>query len=133
MSDMMSSIKLKDVFIKGSHHNNVTVLSLVQNLYPKGKFSRDIRLNLHYVILMKSFALESQINRLGMDTFKRYPTFFFNAYKKATISKFSYLVLVLHPEYENLWRVTSQIFPSEYLSVFIPENGKAILQVYNSK
>jgi len=41
-------------FTKGSHHRNVSVVFLAQNLFPKNKFARTISLNAHYIILFKN-------------------------------------------------------------------------------
>ena len=43
-----------NLFTKGSHHRNVSVVFLAQNLFPKNKFSRTISLNAHYIILFKN-------------------------------------------------------------------------------
>ena len=43
-----------NLFTKGSHHRNVSVLFLVQNLFPKNKFARTISLNAHYMVLFKN-------------------------------------------------------------------------------
>jgi len=121
MTELMKSKHLQEVFTKLSHHKSITIVTLTQNLYPSGRFSKDIRLNLHYYILMKSFSMQSQVKCLGNQLFPNHPRFLIDAYKKATFSPFSYLVVVLHPQWDDDYRVLSKIFPSEDVSVFIPE------------
>ena len=43
-----------NLFTKGSHHRNVSVVFLAQNLFPKNKFARTMRLNAHYIVLFKN-------------------------------------------------------------------------------
>lgn len=43
-----------DLFTKDSHHRNITVLYLTQDLFPPGKFSKTINRNAHYLIAFKN-------------------------------------------------------------------------------
>ena len=45
-----SSTSVADLFTKGSHHRNLTVIYLVQNVYYQGKSQRTISLNSHYSV-----------------------------------------------------------------------------------
>lgn len=120
MKEIMQSPKVQDVFTKLSHHKSITIITLVQNLFPTGRFSRDIRLNLHYYIIMKSFALQSQVKHLGLQLFPQYPKYLQDAYKKGTVEKFSYLVVVLHPRWTDVLRVVTGIFDPHPV-VFLPK------------
>ena len=65
IDDMMSSCsndeRMADIMTKFSHHQNITVIYLVQNLFPPGKYSRTISLNCHYI-----FAFENSRDSLGI-------------------------------------------------------------------
>jgi len=54
-----------NLFTKGSHHRNVSVVYLAQNLFPKNKFARTISLNAHYMILFKNPRDASQFANLA--------------------------------------------------------------------
>lgn len=123
MSEIVNDKRINNVFTKFSHHRNISVITLLQNLFPRGTHSKDIRLNLHYCIIMKSFTLEEQVNTIGYLTFRKTPKFLSSAYEKATVDDYSFLVLVQHPKQERQFRVLSDIFPGEYLSVYVPENA----------
>jgi len=43
-----------NLFTKGSHHRNVSVVYLAQNLFPKNKFARTMSLNTHNMVLFKN-------------------------------------------------------------------------------
>ena len=47
--DCQTLVKL---FTKGSHHRNLTVIYIVQNVFDKGKYSRTISLNSHYHVVI---------------------------------------------------------------------------------
>ena len=48
--DCTTSVKL---FTKGSHHRNLTVIYIVQNVFDKGKYSRIISLNSNYHLVLQ--------------------------------------------------------------------------------
>lgn len=122
MTDIMKSSKVQEVFTKISHHREVSIISLTQNLFPSGRYSKDIRLNLHYYIVLKSFTLQSQVKHLGLQVFPENKNFLTDAYKKATVKHFSYLVVILHPQWkDDITRVVTNIFPSEDLVVYVPK------------
>ena len=48
-----SSTSVADLFKKGSHHKNLTVIYLVQNKYNQNKSKRTILLNSHYSVVFR--------------------------------------------------------------------------------
>ena len=42
-----------DLFTKGSHHNNMSVIYITQNIFHQGKRQRDISINSHYLIFFQ--------------------------------------------------------------------------------
>ena len=57
MSDVVKSETAEQLFIRGSHHNDITVIFVVQNIFQQGKYARTIMLNSNYTVLIffKSF------------------------------------------------------------------------------
>ena len=54
LDDLMresSSNVILDLFTKGSHHKNISVIFITQNVFHKGKAQRDISLNTKYLML----------------------------------------------------------------------------------
>lgn len=121
MNDAMKSPLVQSLFIKGVHHKNLSVMLLNQNLYPQGKHGRDIRLNCHYYIIMKSPTLSSQVSYLGRQIFSNNTTFLSDAYKRATAEPYSYLFINLHPLCKDKLRVRSGILPGENEIIYIPK------------
>jgi len=56
IDDQMSDINqvVADIFTKISHHRNISILHLTQNLFDKNKYARTISLNAHYLVLFKN-------------------------------------------------------------------------------
>jgi len=42
--------RVLDLFTKHSHHQNVTVLYLCQDMFPVGKYAKSISHNAHYIV-----------------------------------------------------------------------------------
>ena len=42
-----------DLFTKGSHHRNISMILITQNLFHQGRYCRDISLNAKYLVLLK--------------------------------------------------------------------------------
>ena len=63
IDDLMSETdeRVTKIFTKISHHRNVSVLYLTQNLFYKGKHTRTISLNAHYLVLFKNVRDSTQI------------------------------------------------------------------------
>jgi len=53
VDDLMNETddSVANLFTKGSHHRNIIVAFLVQNLFHKNKHIRTISLNAHYMVL----------------------------------------------------------------------------------
>ena len=45
MTDAKCDKRIADLFTKGSHHRNISIVYLTQNVFPQGKVCRDIALN----------------------------------------------------------------------------------------
>ena len=53
MTEMIEAGKdnrIVNLFAKGSHHQNLSVIYIVQNLFHQGKGNRSISLNSHYLL-----------------------------------------------------------------------------------
>ena len=54
MTEAKCDQRIADLFTKGSHHRNISVVYLTQNLFPQGKACRDIILNTQYMVLFNN-------------------------------------------------------------------------------
>lgn len=54
-----------DFFTKGSHHYNISIIFVTQNIFNQGKRRRDISLNAHYIVCFKNPRDKQQILTLS--------------------------------------------------------------------
>jgi len=121
MKDIVKCSKMQELFTRGVHHRGVSAIILQQNLFPQGKHGRDIRLNSHYIAIMKSPTFLSQVNCLGRQIFPNKPSYLSSSYKKATIRPYSHLFLNLHPLCDDRVRVSEGILQDHFRVVYVPE------------
>jgi hypothetical protein len=121
MNDVVANGKIQTLFTRGIHHSSVSVVLLTQNLYPQGKHGRDIRLNSHYLVVMKSPTFAAQISYLGRQLFPKNPAFLPDAYKNATAKPYSYLLINLHPLCDDRVRVLQGLFHRELKFAYLPK------------
>ncbi|CAH3198528.1 unnamed protein product [Porites evermanni] len=69
--DASKDKRIVNLFTRGSHHRNLSVIYIVQNLFHQGKGSRSISLNSHYLVLFKNPRDKLQILTLAKQI-KRY-------------------------------------------------------------
>lgn len=116
--------KVTDYFTKGSHHRNLSVMYLTQNVFHQSKGSRDISLNAHYMVLFKSPRDSSQIAYLSRQVFPKCPKVIQEAYYDATLEAHGYLLLNFKQSTPDEYRVTSHIFPDDtHHYVYVPKSS----------
>ena len=57
LDDLMDSAyskKVSELFSKASHHRNISLILITQNLFHQGPSSRDISLNSKYIVVFKN-------------------------------------------------------------------------------
>lgn len=111
---------LSELFTNISHHKNITVILLLQNLYPKGTYSRDISINTTYIVLMKNPRETSQVKRLSHQ--RDGTDFIFDSYIYETEDNpYKYLLVDYDQETPNKIRVRTNIFPGEEMITYVKE------------
>lgn len=113
MDQASESMFMQSLFTLGSHHMNLTVIYIVQNLYQKGKMSKSIRLNSDYYILFENRRDNSQINCLSRQLFPQNTKYMIDAYNRATKPRFGYLFIDLFHGTNKLFYLRSRILPGE--------------------
>ena len=120
MTEAGGSDELANMFTKGAHHRNVSVVFIVQNLFHQGKSMRTISLNSHYLILFKNPRDMSQVRSLAIQMFPKNSSFLVNAYDDATRKPHGYLIMDLHPKTPEALRVRSGVFQLDVPIVYSP-------------
>ena len=67
MNEVARDPAVSNIFTKGSHHLNTSIMLLTQNLFQKGPEFRTMSLNSHYMIVFKNPRDRSQICHIWVD------------------------------------------------------------------
>ncbi|CAC5422488.1 unnamed protein product [Mytilus coruscus] len=118
--DAADSAEMSHIMCVGSHHYNMTVIQILQNVFQKGKSMRTASLNYHYFILFRSFRDVLQIQTLGKQMFPGQTKFFMEAYHKSTKQRFGYLLLDLHPHTDKTYQLRTHILPGQFYTIYQP-------------
>ncbi|GBM90950.1 hypothetical protein AVEN_226667-1 [Araneus ventricosus] len=113
MSELSNNDKLTKLFTKGSHHRNLSIIFIVQNIFHKGKEMRNISLNAHYMFVFKNPRDQSQVMHLGRQLYPNNVNFFREVYEDATSKAHSYLLIDLTPQTDDSLRLRTGLFPGD--------------------
>ena len=129
MRETSSGGAIVNLFTKASHHNNLSVIFISQNIFHQGRGQRDISLNAQYTVIFRNLRDRAQIRHLARQVYPENPRFLEEAYQDATSQAFGYLLLDLKQTTADNCRLRTCIFPDdEYQYVYVPQK-----QMTNSK
>ena len=120
IDDLMheSNDKVVKLFTKTSHHKNISVIFITQNLFHQSKYAREMALNSHYLIAFKNPRDKKQIEYLARQLFPENPKYVIDAYRQATLNPHGYLLFDLKQDTDENKRLKSDVFES-HISVFV--------------
>jgi hypothetical protein len=122
LDDLTNEIKpefLNILFTRGSHHWNVSVILVTQNLFDKN--IKIARINSHFLILMKSPQSLLQIKTLGAQLFPGKTQYFLESYNDAIEkNQYGYLIINMKPNVSPDFRLSTNIFPEEKTIIYLP-------------
>ena len=111
--------RLTRLFTKGSHHRNISVVYIVQNLFDKNKEHRTISLNAHYMVLFKNPRDGSQIINLAKQMYPGRVEYLRGSFELATRRPYGYLLVDLKQCTPEGLRLRSRIFPDKVQEVYV--------------
>ena len=100
-------------FTKGSHHRNISVILITQNLFHQGNHCRTISLNAKYIVVLKNTRDKNQFTYLARQLFPEDSAGLYEAYLETTKQPDGYLVLDFAQDTDDLLRFRTRIFPGE--------------------
>ena len=92
MAEATDSPVVSRLFTQG-RHRNASIILLLQNMFPKGKYNTDISRNAQYLALFRSPSDRKQIGIIGERMFDKNRVHFMNAYYKETEKPYGYLLV----------------------------------------
>ena len=120
MAELANDSRLSKLFTKGSHHQNLSVIFITQNLFHQGKEMRNVHLNSHYMVLFKNPRDKSQIMHLARQMYPGKGKSFQKAFLEATSPGYGYLFIDLRPETSDICRLRTHIFDADKCVIHEP-------------
>lgn len=120
MEESSSSLEVANLFTKGAHHDNISIILIVQNLFHQGSKSRSISLNGNYLVMFKSPQDKGPINTISSRASFPNKAVLKDAYNQATERANSYLVMDFTQQTCDDKRLCSNILPDEIYYYFVP-------------
>ena len=109
MSQAIDSPVLSQLFTQG-RHRNASVILLLQNMFPKGKYNTDISRNAQYLVLFRSPSDRKQIGIVAERIFAKDRPKFMSAYVQETAKPYGYVVIDNQPKTASEKQVVSDVF-----------------------
>jgi hypothetical protein len=117
MAQSSKGKRIADLFTNGSHHRNLSIIYIVQNIFHQGKEMRNISLNAHYIVLFKSPRDKQQISMLDRQVNPGKVQEFMRSFEDATSRPHGYLMLDLKPTTDDQDRLKINVFPGEIAKI----------------
>ena len=102
-----------DLFTKDSHHRNITVLYLTQDLFPPTKLSKTINRNAPYIVAFKNPRDQTGIRTILLQAFSDRWRQVLRLFKRVRSRPFGYLMLDVHPASDDRYLLWSHLTPRE--------------------
>jgi len=102
-----------DLFTKGSHHRNISVILITQNHFHKERHCRNISLNAKYMFPLKKVRDKNQFMYLARQVYHENCTSLYKAYLNATERPYGYIILDLSQYSNDNLRFRTNIFPTD--------------------
>ena len=107
--------RVASLFTKKSHHRNISVMYIVQNLFHHSTIS----LNAYYMVLFQNLTDVSQIMALAHQLYPRRTEFFLEAFARATARPHGYMVIDMKQNTPDILRLRTFIFPGEEQKAYV--------------
>ena len=113
MAETTNDKRILNLFTKGSHHRNLSVIFLLQNLFHQGKISQTMSLNSHYLVLFKNPRDKMQVMTLARQMYQAGTETFMRKYEEAVRRPYGYLLIDLKPSSDDRCRLKTDVLPSD--------------------
>lgn len=110
---------VSSIFTRESHHKNISVIFIVQNLFYHHRDMRTISLNCHYLVIFKNPRDASSVGVLSRQMYPGASKFLIKVYEDATATPHSYLFIDLKQTMPDHLRLRAHIFPGEINYVYV--------------
>ena len=105
--------EIMDLFTKHSHHRNITVLYLFQDMFPPCKYAKTISRNSHYIVAFKNPRDQLSMHDIISQAYPKTWEQVMEVYRKETERLFGYLTVDFHPASHDRFRIVSRLLKHE--------------------
>jgi hypothetical protein len=105
--------EIANLFTKGCHHRNISIILVLQNFFHRAPFMRDIHTSCNYIVIFKNPRDNAQIMYLERQCFPQWKKYLIESYHHTCSRPHGYLVIDLKQSTPNDRRLMSGIFPPE--------------------
>ena len=126
MTEAKCDERIADLFTKGSHHRNISIVYLTQNVFLQGKVCRDIALNTQYLVLFNNPIDRQQLVTLARRVYPSPSAMFMKRFEEATSRPYGYLVIDLKSSISEQDRLQTDIFESTDQHAFEPPDEETL-------
>ena len=109
MKDTTKNIDICEMYTEGSHHCNLSVICLLQNLYHRGKENRTMKLNTQYIVLFKNPRDQQQVAHLARQMYPNNSHMLLDAFCNATQEPYGYLLIDLKQDTADKDRLRTSV------------------------
>ena len=117
MRDATRNSDICELYTERSHHRNLSVICLLQNIYHHGRENRTMSLNTQYLVLFKN-----QVMTLSRQMFPHRSYQFMDQFKRATTKPYGYLVIDLKQNTPDYQRIRTDVFMNNNESMSTPHS-----------
>ena len=105
--------RVLDMFTKHSHHHNITVMYLCQDIFPPGKYCKSISRNAHYIVAFKNPRDQLGMRNLLLQAFPTRWQDVHDTFRRVTERPFAYMLLDFHSKSDDNLRIITHLLKEE--------------------
>ena len=113
LAECSSSQFVENLFVRNSHHNNISLILITQCLYYAGKNRKTQANNAQYFIFLKNKAALATINTFARQRFPLRSRQFMEIYQDATKKPFSFLIADFHAKSDDKYALRAGMLPGD--------------------
>ena len=113
LDDLMTEVgkdqRITHLYTRGSHHRNLSVITLMQNFFSSG--TKTIRRNSHYLVLFDMPADRQEVHIIAQQMFPGNRNYLLHKYEDAVSIPYGHLVIINRPNMLPLDRLLANPLP----------------------
>jgi hypothetical protein len=121
MTQVCCSAEMVQLYTVKCHHSRIVTMTLQHSLYPPGKHSRTLSLNVNYFILFRNQRDLLQIQYFTKQCFPTNLKYFTDSYMAATSEPYGFLVVDLDPRSLKKYQLRSHILKGQTQVIYVPK------------